>query len=244
MSNTIRYISGGLLGDFIHQLSVINENYLKTGKKGILYITNSVGDAFRKGLETAYDDTYKMVKSQEYIEDYKIHANEPYDINLSQWRSSNLLFKANWYTIYKAMYGVEWSTHPWLYISEKKHEFENTIFINCSNVCFRMPSKQTFQRTFSSFEGADIRFLAQSQTDCELFAKNTGFQFPYVIAHTLEELVVYINSCKLFIGNLSSPLAFAHALHKPNITLLQSLTGDGVHQLSMNVYNNSIQIEY
>jgi len=26
----IVYVSGGLLGDFIHQLSVINENYIKS----------------------------------------------------------------------------------------------------------------------------------------------------------------------------------------------------------------------
>ena len=34
----ILYVSGGLLGDFINQLSVINEKYLETGRKGILYI--------------------------------------------------------------------------------------------------------------------------------------------------------------------------------------------------------------
>ena len=33
MSDYITYISGGLLGDFIHQLSVICELYHKTNKK-------------------------------------------------------------------------------------------------------------------------------------------------------------------------------------------------------------------
>lgn len=244
MDTSIRYISGGLLGDFVHQLSVINENYLKTGKKGILYISNGVGDAFRKGIETAYADTYNMVKSQIYIDDYKIHNNEQYDINLSQWRSSHLLYKANWYTIFKSMYNIEWATHPWLHIADKKSEFENTIFVNCSSVSFRIPSKQVLNNTLSKYEKEDVRFLTQSLDDYNLFQSITGYAIPCILVNSLEELVVCINSCKLFIGNLSSPLAFAHAMHKPNITWLQSPTGDGIHQLSMNEYNISMQIVY
>ena len=45
---SVIYISGGLLGDFFHQLSIINENYIKTNKKGILYIAD-IGDTFRSG---------------------------------------------------------------------------------------------------------------------------------------------------------------------------------------------------
>ena len=142
------------------------------------------------------------------------------------------------------MYNVEWSTHPWLQISEKNPDFENTIFINCSTVANRIPLKDTFQRVFSSFGDADIRFLTQSEKDYETFTQSTGYQFPCVVASSLEELIICIHSCKKFIGNLSAPLAFAHAMHKPNITLLQSPTVDGIHQLSMNRYNNSIQIEY
>ena len=62
MSTPIIYISGGLLGDFIHQLSVINEKYLETGRKGVLYISTSVGDGFRFGIGRAYSDTLKTIK--------------------------------------------------------------------------------------------------------------------------------------------------------------------------------------
>lgn len=244
MNTPIRYISGGLLGDFVHQLSVINENYLKTGQKGVLYISSHVGDAFRKGLETAYADTYGIIKAQPYIEDYKIHNNEPYDINLSQWRSSHLLYKANWHTIYKSVYGIEWGAHPWLGISDKRSEFENTIFVNCSSVSFRIPSKQVWQNTLIKYEKEDVRFLTQSADDYNRFQSITGVVIPCICVNSLEELAICINSCKLFIGNLSSPLAFAHAMHKPNITLLQSPAGDGIHHLSMCEHNTSIQIIY
>jgi hypothetical protein len=83
---SIIYISGGLLGDFIHQLSIINEVYIKTKKKGVLYIAN-IGDTFRNGLDKTYNDLYEIVILQEYIEDFKIYNNEKYDIDLSIWRS-------------------------------------------------------------------------------------------------------------------------------------------------------------
>jgi len=48
-TSPIIYKASGLLGDFILQLSVIAENYYKTGRKGILYISNE--EPFRFGLQ-------------------------------------------------------------------------------------------------------------------------------------------------------------------------------------------------
>ena len=39
-TDPIVYKGSGLIGDFITQLSVIAENYYKTGRKGVLYIYN------------------------------------------------------------------------------------------------------------------------------------------------------------------------------------------------------------
>jgi len=83
----IRYISGGLLGDFIHQLSVVKEIYDKTGRKGILYISNTArpNEPFTFGLEKVYKDTYPFISVQFYIDSYHIHQNQEYDINLSSY---------------------------------------------------------------------------------------------------------------------------------------------------------------
>ena len=86
---SIKYISGGLLGDFIHQLSIVNELYIKTNRKGIIYIAN-IGDNFRNGLEKTYSDLYDIVMLQEYIEGFKIYNGESYDYNLSEWRTYQL----------------------------------------------------------------------------------------------------------------------------------------------------------
>ena len=69
------YISGGKLGDFIHQLSVIKYNYDNFGKKGVLYLAN-IGDNFSLGLERAYNDTKDIILKQDYILDYQLYNNQ------------------------------------------------------------------------------------------------------------------------------------------------------------------------
>ena len=57
------YIGSGALGDFIQSLSVICENYYKTGSKGILYI-NEKEEKFRNGLLKTYNDIYPIIIKQ------------------------------------------------------------------------------------------------------------------------------------------------------------------------------------
>lgn len=94
---------GGVLGDFIHQLSIIKEIYDKTGRKGILYISNIArpSDSFRFGLEQAHKDTYEMVTLQEYIYSYHVHLGEQCDINLSSWALNQQLYVSNWEHIFQ-----------------------------------------------------------------------------------------------------------------------------------------------
>ena len=129
---SIVYISGGALGDFIHQLSVIYEVYLKTGKKGILYISSIARNLneFIFGLEKTYNDTYKLITNQKYIESYHIHNNEPYDINLSSWYINQPLCINNWNTIFSAEYNVNWCNNKYLdieYDSKFSNNFDASI---------------------------------------------------------------------------------------------------------------------
>jgi ADP-heptose:LPS heptosyltransferase len=53
---------------------------------------------------------------------------------------------------------------------------------------------------------------------------------------------VAINSCKLFIGNFSAPLAFAYAMHKKTVVGISD-NSDAIHQSGLNkVIPNIIQI--
>lgn len=221
---TIRYISGGLLGDFIHQLSVINETYIRTGRKGILYISNT-GDAFRLGLEKAYKDTYPFVINQPYIHEYTIHNGEDYDIDLSIWRKDLEKLKPNnWYGIFKSVYDVEWGTHPWLYGCKLLPEFQNKVVFNCTST--RFPTHVDFKALFEMIGFDMILFVTQNIDDYTYFNRNTGIELNIYIPSSLEHLVNIIHSCTCFIGSLTSALTFAYALHKKNVTLLKPHTTD------------------
>jgi GR25 family glycosyltransferase involved in LPS biosynthesis len=228
--NLIRYLSGGKLGDFIHQLSVIQEKYIETGKKAILYITNT-GDNFALGLNRAYNDTKTLIMSQPYIYDFKIYNGEQYDINLSDWRNNKLTHHTNWHTLFKAQYKVEWGTHPWLHVSNTKPEFNDIILFNC--VMLRFPEKIDFGKLFDQHGRENIRFITENMDEYIKFKDKTGLELQVYLANSVEDFVITINSCKMFIGTLSSPLTYAYALHKKNITL--------VNELPISVFVNGLE---
>jgi hypothetical protein len=124
--NTISYLAGGMLGDFINALSVVNEKYISTGKKGIVYLSEK-GDGFHFGLEKAFEDTYPIVSNQEYIASYSIYNNEPVDIDLTDWRyNPNVDFK-NWYIKFKETYQVEWGQHQWIFLEKACFHWEKYV---------------------------------------------------------------------------------------------------------------------
>jgi len=214
---SITYISGGLLGDFIQQLSVIQEMYMTTGKKGILYISDK-GDAFRNGLKKTFEDTYEIIMTQPYMEDYMIYPeNGEYDIDLSSWRNSKLLYKENWHSIFSSCYTISWGLHPWLSVS-KNTMWENVILVN---VCWYRP--------ISSFSITDIlkktygtSKIVFISNDIESYEKIGIPELEWYQPNSFTDMCVAIGSCKLFIGGLSAMLTIAHALHHPRVIGLSS----------------------
>ena len=221
---SIIYISGGALGDFIHQLSVICEVYLKTGKKGILYISHTARntDKFPFGLEQAYKDTYKLITDQYYIESYHIHNNEPFDVNLSSWIVNQKLFINNYNTIYLAEYGVTFCNNKYLDI-EYDSKYKDCIFISSS--IKRFNSSIDYNKLIESLPCRPI-FVTSTISEYEYFKNTTGIHLEYICFDKLYDLYIAINSCKLFIGNLSSPLTIAQGVMKPRIYILNSNYND------------------
>ena len=232
MTSPIIYISGGFLGDFIHQLSVIHEKYLETGRKGVLYISTSVGDIFRFGVKQAYSDTYPFISKQAYIEDYKIHNGEAFDINLSSWRSSPLLYRANWNTIFNREYSVNWGSRPWLTVDPTvpiPAHLEGKILVSCSTNMARFPHGIHFETLFTTYGKDNIVFLTQNKAEYDTFVTNTKITLNTYMPSTLEEMIACIAKSSLYIGNLSAPLTYAYALHKKNVTLLSKGFSDNTH---------------
>ena len=227
----ITYICGGFLGDFIHSLSVICEKYYETGRKGILYISNH-REAFKYGIEYTYNSLYPVIVKQIYIQDFKIYNNEPFEVDLSIWRDSSLLYKQNLYYIYKNTYNIEWGKQKWLEtIYDDK--WKDKIIINTTS--YRFPFNIDFHLLYKLYS-VNLIFISFNKNEYDYFEENTKLSIEYYEFKDFLDLVTIINSCELFIGSLSAPLSIAHALHKPRICGLTN-TGnnaiDNIHNVNL-----------
>jgi ADP-heptose:LPS heptosyltransferase len=228
----IVYASGGLLGDFIHQLSVINETYIKTGRKGILYIVNWLSDPFKFGIEQAFHDTYPFVIKQEYIQDYQIYNGQYYEVLLSDWRLDSIVDNAlqHWrdptydqattYHIFKNKFNIEWGLHPWIKIDKINPEFTNKIIVCCSLEKHRIDFSINYKGLFEKYGEDNVVFVTQNKQEYDHFVSFSKTNPKLYTPDTLEDFAIAINSAEAFIGNLSMPLTLAFAMHKKSIIIV------------------------
>ena len=216
----IFYIAGGKLGDFILQLSVVHEQYLKTGRKGYIYthdkIPNRRGEAsFSNGLHGTYDDMYSLLMKQEYILDCKIWNNQHYDVNLSIWYNSPLLYQINWHQICKKEYDIEWGKNKWLH-TKINDNYKGSIVITPDI----KSSTTNLNKLLENYDTSKMIFVCFDRTQYELFSSIYGIKLPVIQCKTIEDMAIIINSCDLYISGVSSPLTLAQATHTKTIALL------------------------
>ena len=211
----ISYISGGKLGDLIHNLSVINENFYKTGRKGILYIEN-IGDNFHNGLEYTYNDTYEIISKQKYIKTYKIRDDEPFQNDLNYWRKNPGVYYQNFCDTYTQTYNVNWGKHKWLDIPEIDYSLCDKVLINISEERFK---NIDYNRLITECGEDNVLFVCVDKNQHTHFVKRTNLNIQCLHVTTFTDLCIAINSCKLFIGSQSMPLALANALFKDSIII-------------------------
>ena len=230
----IVYISGGRLGDFIFQLGIIHANYIKTGKKGILYIAN-IGDKFIRGVETAYNDIKDIVLDQEYIEDFKIYNGEKYDINLSSWRDICFYKNYNWIELFRDIFDIEFGHTRWINtIPNSNSNLETTILISFS--LQRKNENINLKDYLSKYDISRLCFICLDINEYTSFKAITNMDIPYIYCSNLKELIISINSCELFIGNFSAPLTIAIALHKKCIGIAPT---DAIHNIDLVLIRNT-----
>ena len=227
----ITYKASGLLGDFIQELSVIAENFYKTGRKGILYLSNEF--EFRFGLQKAYEDTEQIIKEQIYIKEYTIWKNQSYEIDLSSWRQSPLLYKENWREIFQSVYTVPWGSHPWIEIP-RLEKWKDIVIINASP--YRNISPNIKYAEISKQVGTNLIFMSFNQADYFTFLERTGLSIEYYCPSSLYEFIQAIASCKLFVGELSAPLSIAFACHTQSIVPYVEGDGDSIHNYKFNLF--------
>ncbi len=218
----IKYKSAGKMGDYLNQLSVICENYYKTGRKGELYIYNlaNPGDHFGYGLEYAYKDTYSIISSLPYISKYSIYNGEDIDIDLSSWRNTLKKMESefslcNWNIIYETVYGIKWGSHPWI-SSQYDSKWKHKIIINNPGYRSLSPNCINNIRNIINKNREDCIFISNEPDHYINFSKLIGIHVGYYKPKDFEETVVMINSCEYGIFGFSSFAVIANGLHKPH----------------------------
>jgi hypothetical protein len=226
----IKYLMGGLFGDFIQTLSIINEKFHTTGRKGIVYLSNK-GDCFRNGLHNTFYDTHAIIKDQKYIHNYMIYNSEEYDIDLTEWRNDliNIDSSYNWSDVFNKKYNVIWGQHKWISVQENEM-FKEFILINTTD--YRWPNDINFKAIYETY-GNNVKFIGSNINQYQFFINTTSINIDFIECDTFEKLCSAINSCKLFIGSLSGPLSIAHACHKNRIIGLHAINIDS--QLNLNL---------
>jgi hypothetical protein len=224
----LSYASSGKLGDFLQVLSVINENFFNTGRKGVIYIRN--GHTFSNGLENTFKDIYGVIKIQQYIKDFKIYNNEPVDIDLDSWFRNSLLYKTNWYNLFKDQYNIEWGKRKWLSLEEKDDKWKDKVLINVMD--YRFSVNIDYQKLFY-LHGNNLIFISFNTKEYDFFKNATKLQIEHYCPASFMEACVAINSCKLLVATLSGILTIGHAMHKDRIIGLAGILDD-VHNIDFN----------
>jgi len=213
--STVSYVSGGKLGDFIQQMSIIYEKFLMEGRPAILYISErGDGDTFRHGVQQAYLDLQPIVSAQEYIKEFKIHEGEPYDIDLSSWRKYTSTTPLETYVAWiKKEYGVDWGKHKWLHHIPTDPQWNDKIIINTTQ--YRFPDVKNWVDGLHRYSKEKLVFVGFHVADCHDFMLRMHFKIRFHNCSSLWDLAIILNSCQLFMGSLSSPLSIALGLHIP-----------------------------
>lgn len=230
MSAIINYIAGGKTGDLLHTLMVVKYHYDKYGKKGNLYITqggtNYGGDNFSLPLEKVYEDLNYLIEYQDYINSFEIYQGQKIDINLNDWRNSPLLYKTNWIDLLCNTYNVEPVLKNWLdYL--KVDDYKDYTIIH-----------RSLQRHNPLFPWNEILekekclFITTNSLEADIF--KSKYPIDTQVVNSISELALVINSGKKFVGNMSAPLALAHALGKHRLAELSS--NDQIHYLNDQKY--------
>lgn len=215
-SGNVCFVIGGRLGDFIHMLYVV-KCIVNNKNAARVYITDRIeygGDGFSNGLLQTYTELCPVIKTYcPYVKSYEMLGQNdslPFQyINMNTWRASNLLYKADWLTLLSSHYNIPNTPDNWMSsLAETNTHLSETIIVHHSTVRFN-----------PGFPWEEIL----SCNKCIFVTSNVDEynMFPYKhylslhSVQSLEQLTRLIDGCKFFIGNQSSPAAFAVALGKP-----------------------------
>lgn len=228
-------ISGGRIGDFLHQLFIPAIIYEKYKIKTNLFIAN-IGDNFTNGIDQSFKELYEVVSQQEYINNFEIYNNQKIDHNLSEWRSNNP--------------NIGWTDKLYQkYISSGKSPYKNFKIVNYNTNDKNLKNSLIINRSSDSrrySSNIEIQKNIINKFEKKYFIYTNIDQYiNYPLKHLVQPLYAdsvgdffkAINSCKLFMGNLSAPMAIAYSLKKNILCEFGSIDSQS-YKLETEYYDN------
>lgn len=208
------YLAGGRTGDLIYNLMVIKQ---KGDTENVLLLTDNLkygGDLFHYDIDKTINDLSPFLLRQSYISKVEKLIGEPplNFVNLNDWRSSPLLFKGNIMKILQGTYNIL-PINKWI-DADVIDEFKNTCVIHRSLI--RHNPNFPWESIIENEE--DIIFITLNPTEYHNFKFKDKVKMH--LCGSFLEFVNIINSSKKFFGNMSAPLAIAHALDHPRFAEL------------------------
>ena len=225
----MNFISGGMLGDFIHNLSVVKNICEREQSRANIYLTDKIhmynGDVWKFGCKKAHQDLMEMVMLQPFINKFEVLPDDFSEsfVNLNSWRmelENDRIRKGFYYRSWSEIlsshynYGI-CQTYKWINVDQVDDEMKGKIAIHRSlhrhNPSFNWNSILNMNEEFV--------FITSSIEEWEKFQfKNDRIKLKLV--ESISDMVLCINSCKYFIGNQSAPFAIASALDVPRLVEL------------------------
>lgn len=229
-TKTIDFVAGGMMGDFIHAMSVVKNICTREDARANIHISDHPkyrGDIWRYGVQKAHDDLRELVISQEYVNSFQTlsgHGYVKYQ-NLNNWRSYVVSqlgkeggYKKCWSEFMREVYAYQVpAEYKWLNIIPDQR-YKDIVVIH------RSPQRHNNDFPWGQVLAQihnDILFLTSNEGEFNNFEFKSG-KIKLHLASTISEMATIIGSCKYFIGNQSSPFALACAVDTPRLVELHS----------------------
>lgn len=247
------FLMAGKLGDFLHAMYAVKHLTKLHNTKARIHLYD-IG--WELGIETAHRELSDIMMRQDYVEsvsiltDYDIGTehNSPIKIynkqlldegfcDLGNYIRSPWLYKVCWTELYSNTFNFPiGEEYAWIQHNKINESLKDMVLIHRRFNPVRINSMFPYEQIVSTYKNRMV-FISSSEKDYEQFPYKNSV--PFFKVSLIDDWFTAINSCAMFISNLSSPAAMAHSLDKLRVIELPN-TIDIMHCIGEEKYSNNI----
>lgn len=260
MSGTLSFLHDGTIGDVWASLASIREYHKKTGKKAIMYLTNGQAALYYEGAthptrnsegvqvmlnEEMINMIIPLLRVQPYIEDAKIHNEEPIHIDLNTIRHTFINMPnhmlSRWYFYVRPDLACNLA-EEYISVPHTNKDFASGKVIVARTERYQNPDiNYSFLKDYEK----DLIF-AGTRKEFNLFCLNNDLDIPKLEVQNFLELAQALKQAKGLISNqtqifqiaegLKTPRAVELCRYAPNVTPIGEMAFDFYAQFGVEYY--------